>query len=49
MHAWAAYLRGQADALGPRVLDTSDMSIETVADVLPAEIDTLRGATGAAG
>ena len=42
MHAWAAYLRGQADALGLRVLDTSDMSIEGVADVLQQEIDALR-------
>ena len=48
MHAWAAYLRGQADALGLRVLDTSGMSIEGVTDVLQEEIDTLRGATGAA-
>lgn len=43
MHAWAAYLRGQADALGLRVLDTSDMSIDGVADVLQQEIAVLRG------
>ena len=48
MDAWAAYLRGQADALGLRVLDTSEIPIEGVADVLQAEIDALRGATGAA-
>lgn len=48
MDAWAAYLRGQADALGLRVLDTSDMSIEGVADILQDEIAALRVATGAA-
>jgi hypothetical protein len=44
MDAWAVYLRGQADALGIRVLDTSDMTIEGVADVLEEELDRLRGA-----
>lgn len=43
LDAWAAYLRGQADALGLRVLDTSEMSIEGVADVLQEEIEGLRG------
>ena len=47
MDAWAAYLRGQADALGLRVLDTSEMSIEGVADVLQEEIEALRGTGGA--
>ena len=47
MDAWAAYLRGQADALGLRVLNTSEMSIEGVADVLQEEIEALRGAAGA--
>jgi adenylate kinase family enzyme len=41
MDAWAVYLRGQADALGIRVLDTSDMTIEAVADVLEEELDAL--------
>jgi len=43
MHACAVYLRGQADALGLRVLDTSDMSIDGVVDVLKDMIDELRG------
>jgi hypothetical protein len=45
MDAWAAYLRGQADALRLRVLDTSGVSIDGVADVLQQEIEALRGAT----
>lgn len=44
MDAWAVYLRGQADALGIRALDTSDMTIEGVADVLQEELNALRGA-----
>ena len=31
MEAWAAYLRGQADALGLPVIDTSDQDLEAVA------------------
>lgn len=31
MEQWAAYLRGQADALGLPVIDTSDRSLEEVA------------------
>jgi hypothetical protein len=48
MDAWAAYLRGQADALGLRVLDTSAISAQTVADALVHEIAALRAAAGAA-
>ena len=44
MDDWAAYLRGQADALGLRVLDTSHISIEEVADVLQEESEALRRA-----
>lgn len=47
MDAWAVYLRGQADALGLRVLDTSQISIEAVADALQGELDGLRRAAGA--
>lgn len=47
MDAWAVYLRGQADALGIRVLDTSDMTIEGVADLLQQELEALRAAAGA--
>jgi len=32
MHTWAAYLRGQADALGLPVLDTTELSVEQAAD-----------------
>jgi hypothetical protein len=42
MDAWAAYLRGQADTLRLPVLDTSDMSVEAVADALARELETLR-------
>ena len=48
MQEWAAYLRGQADALGLTVLDTSRMSIEAVADGLHQELVILRSAAGAA-
>ncbi|HEV2669862.1 MAG TPA: hypothetical protein VGU74_02120 [Gemmatimonadales bacterium] len=48
MSAWAAYLRGQADTLGLGVLDTSDLSVERVADYLQNEVAALRSARGAA-
>jgi hypothetical protein len=38
MDAWAAYLRGQADALGLPVLDTSDASVAASAAELRAMI-----------
>ncbi len=44
MDAWAAYLRGQADARGIRVLDTSTLSVEAVTDALEVELDDLRRA-----
>ena len=34
MHAWAAYLCGQADALGFPVIDTSELDIEQATDAL---------------
>jgi predicted kinase len=34
MHAWAAYLCGQADALGFPVIDTSGLDIEQVTEAL---------------
>jgi hypothetical protein len=46
MDTWAAYLRGQADALRLPVLDTSTMSVEDVADALALELETLRRAAG---
>jgi hypothetical protein len=44
---WALYLRGQADALGLPVLDTSHLSVEAVADALQQEIELLRGTSEA--
>jgi hypothetical protein len=41
MAAWAAYLRGQADALGLPVVDTSCLSADAVADRLEEIIDAL--------
>lgn len=37
MNAWAAYLRGQADALHLPVLDTTGLSIEDAADRVAAQ------------
>ena len=34
MHSWAAYLRGQADALGLPIIDTTSLSPDEVADQL---------------
>ncbi len=34
MNCWAAYLKGQADALGLPVIDTSNQTVEKVADQL---------------
>ena len=42
MDAWAVYLRGQADALRLPVMDTSQRSVEEVADELVNHIDLLR-------
>jgi len=38
MHAWAAYLRGQAHALGLPVIDTSGLGIEQATDALLAAV-----------
>ena len=42
MDSWAVYLRGQADALGIAVYDTTSMEPATVADTLTNHIETLR-------
>ncbi len=42
MDSWAAYLRGQADALGLPVIDTTRLSLLAAADALQRELDTLR-------
>ena len=41
MDRWAAYLRGQADALGLPVVDTSACTIEAIADALAAQVEQL--------
>jgi RNase adaptor protein for sRNA GlmZ degradation len=41
MACWASYLRGQADALGVPVIDTSTITIHEAADVLHAHISAL--------
>ena len=42
MDTWAAYLRGQADALGLPVIDTSSLSIPEVALTVSSFADLLR-------
>lgn len=42
MDTWAAYLRGEATALGLSVIDTSHRSIEAVADALEREVNDVR-------
>ena len=41
MDGWAAYLRGQADALNVPVIDTTDMGIDTAADALLVHVEAL--------
>ena len=41
MDAWAVYLRGQAETLGLRVVDTSTLAVQQVADILEEEALTL--------
>jgi hypothetical protein len=41
MDAWAAYLRGQADALGLPVLDTTGRSIAAATELLLARVDEI--------
>jgi hypothetical protein len=42
MSAWAAYLRGQADALELPVVDTTGKPVADVADALLGEVERLR-------
>ena len=42
MDCWAAYLRGQADALNFPVIDTTDLEIDAVADRLLVHVNALR-------
>lgn len=41
MDSWALYLRGQADALGLPVIDTTDLSVSAAADRLEAIVRQL--------
>jgi hypothetical protein len=43
MDCWAAYLRGQADALSVPVIDTTSLGIASVADALIAFVEKVRG------
>jgi hypothetical protein len=49
MTAWAAYLRGQADALGFPVVDTTSLDVAAVAEQLANEVERLRAARQAPG
>jgi hypothetical protein len=42
MDCWAAYLRGQADALGLPVIDTTGQAIQTIADILVDHVERAR-------
>jgi hypothetical protein len=42
MDCWAAYLRGQADALDLPVIDTSELEIDAVVDALVANVQQIR-------
>lgn len=39
MYAWAAYLRGEADALGLEIIDTTNKSIEVCTELLADSIE----------
>ncbi len=43
MDCWAAYLRGQADALNLPVIDTTGLGIASAADALVAYVEKVRG------
>jgi hypothetical protein len=43
MDSWAAYLRGQADALGLPVIDTTELSVAQAADAVQALCERLLG------
>jgi thymidylate kinase len=41
MNCWAAYLRGQADALGLAVIATDKLTIDQVADAIEEQVGTM--------
>jgi hypothetical protein len=49
MDCWAAYLRGQADALNLPVIDTTYLAIDATADALVAQVQTVLAERHAAG
>lgn len=42
MDSWAAYLRGQADALNLPVIDTTNLALDGAADALATYVQTIR-------
>ena len=46
MYAWAAYLRGQADALQLEIIDTTSLSLKEAIDRLAGSIGHFAGETG---
>jgi hypothetical protein len=42
MDCWAAYLHGQADLLGLKIIDTSQLPVSSVVDELTRSVETLR-------
>jgi hypothetical protein len=48
MDCWAAYLRGQADALNLPVIDTTDLGIDAAADALVVHVKMVRAERAAA-
>jgi len=48
MDCWAAYLRGQADALNLPVIDTTDLAIDAVVDALAVYVEQVRAERAAA-
>jgi len=48
MDRWAAYLRGQADALELPVIDTTNLGLEAAVDALIVHVERLRTERAAA-
>jgi hypothetical protein len=48
MDCWAAYLRGQADALNLPVIDTTSLGIDAAVDALVIHVETIRAERRAA-
>jgi hypothetical protein len=48
MDSWAAYLRGQADALNLPVIDTTDLEIDAAADALAVHVQMVGAERAAA-